>query len=169
MSATACGSYEQMDGFLKGMVNIGAVLLLPAVVIWFLQPSEPARGPMRYDVEPLQIRLAPDGGIQRAHWFAQRKVADGWGPPVQDNSLIVRGVIEAQGTEAMFATAADCQAVEVSFEDVLVHEPARESSALLAALNAQLAGRRQKPRPDRVLRFAWCPAKKLVYVELEVF
>jgi len=76
-------------------------LLVSAVVVMCLrQPSEPEKGPMRYDVEPLQNRLALEGGILRAHWFVQRKVADSWGPPTQDNCLIVRGVIAAQAAEA---------------------------------------------------------------------
>lgn len=145
-----------------------ALACVPVVAYCCLQESEPAKGPTRYDVEPLQKRLALEGGIQRAHWFAQHKYADGWGPPVQDNPLIVRGVIAAQAAEAMFTAAADCRAIEVSFEDELVHEPALESPALLAALNAQLARRQQKFRPDGVLHFAWCPGKKLIYLELEV-
>ncbi|MDO5465151.1 MAG: hypothetical protein Q4F40_09460 [Akkermansia sp.] len=138
------------------------------VVCYCLQPSEPDRGPMRYDVEPLQNRLSQEGGIQRALWYAQRKYVDGWGPPVQDNSLIVRGVIAAQAAETMFAAATDCREVEVSFADELLHEAALESPALLAALNEQLARQQQKARPDSVLRFAWCPGKKLIYLELEV-
>lgn len=148
------------------ILSLAALLALFA---WWLQPAVPTKGPMRYDIEPLQKRLALEGGIQQAHWFAQRKFADSWGPPVQDNSLIVRGVIATQRAEAMFAAAADCQEVEVNFEEVLDHEPARESAALLTALNEQLAGSQHKHRPDRVLRFAWCPGKKLIYIELEVF
>lgn len=143
-------------------------LLVSAVVVMCLrQPSEPEKGPMRYDVEPLQNRLALEGGILRAHWFVQRKFADSWGPPTQDNCLIVRGVIAAQAAEDMFASVEDLQPVEVSFAEVLVRESAWESPSLLVKLNEQLVKRQQKISPDRVLRFAWCPRKKLVYIELE--
>lgn len=147
----------------------GLTLAFASVVACYcLQTSEPAKGPMRYDVEPLQNRLMLAGGIQRAHWFAQRRYADGWGPPVQDNPLIVRGVMAAQAAEAMFTAATDCREVKVSFADELLHEVALESPALLAALNEQLARVQQKVWPDSVLRFAWCPGKKLIYLELEV-
>ena len=96
---------------------------------------------MRYDVEPLQNRLALEGGILRAHWFVQRKFADSWGPPTQDNCLIVRGVIAAQAAEGMFASVEDLQPVEVSFAEVLVRESAWESPSLLVKLNEQLVKR----------------------------
>lgn len=41
------------------ILSLAALLALFA---WWLQPAVPTKGPMRYDIEPLQKRLALEGG-----------------------------------------------------------------------------------------------------------
>ena len=121
---------------------------------------------MRTDVEPLQRRLVLDGGISSAQWSARQKYDYGWGPPVQDNYIIITGLAEVPAVADMFAAVGDARPVEVSFEGERF--AAQESAALLAQLNAQMQERCDKElQPCRLKHFAWDIERNRVYIELE--
>ena len=122
--------------------------------------------PMRTDVEPLQRRLVLDGGISSAQWSARQKYDYGWGPPVQDNYIVIAGLIEGPAVADMFAAVGDARPVEVSFEGVAFN--ALESAAMLELLNAQMQERGDKElQPCRLKHFAWDKQRNRVYIELE--
>lgn len=137
------------------------VLLLIGIFLW--PESEP---PLRTDVEPLQRRLVLDGGISSAQWRARQKYDYGWGPPVQDNYIVITGLVEVPAVVEMFAAVGDMRPVEVSFEG----EPfaALESATLLELLNAQMQERGDEEwKPCRLKHFAWDRQRNRVYIELE--
>ena len=122
--------------------------------------------PMRTVVEPLQRRLVLDGGISSVQWRARQKYDNGWGLPVQDNYIVIAGLIEVPAVADMFAAVGDARPVEVSFEDERF--AAQESEALLAQLNAQMQERCDKElKPCNLKRFAWGRERNRVYIELE--
>ena len=130
-------------------------------VLW----PEP-EAPLRTDVEPLQRRLALDGGISSAQWRARQKYDNGWGLPVQDNYIIITGLAAVPAVADMFAAVGDVQLVEVRFEGESL--AAQESAALLARLNARMQERGDKElKPCQLKRFAWLSQRNLVYIELE--
>ena len=130
-------------------------------VLW--PESEP---PLRTDVEPLQRRLVLDCGIKSAQWRARQKYDNGWGPPVQDNYIIIAGLVEVPAVADMFAAVEDARPVMVSFEGETF--AAQESAALLAQLNAQMQERCDKElKPCNLKRFAWVRHRNQVYIELE--
>lgn len=125
-----------------------------------------AEPPMRTDVEPLQRRLVLDGGISSAQWRARQKYDYGWGPPVQDNYIVIAGLIEVPAVADMFATAEDARPVSVQFESVAFN--ALESAAMLARLNARMQERGDKElQPCHLKHFAWGRQQNRVYIELE--
>ena len=125
-----------------------------------------AEPPMRTDVEPLQRRLVLDGGISSAQWRARQRYDYGWGPPVQDNYIVITGLIEVPAVADMFAAVGDARPVEVSFEGERF--AAQESKALLAQLKAQMQERCDKElQPCRLKHFAWDKQRNRVYIELE--
>ena len=130
-------------------------------VLW--SEAEP---PMRTDVEPLQRRLVLDGGISSAQWSARQKYDYGWGPPVQDNYIVITGLAEVPAAADMFATVGDARPVEVRFEGETY--AAQESPTLLAQLNAQMQERcDEELKPSKLKCFAWVEQRNLVYIELE--
>ena len=125
-----------------------------------------AEPPMRTDVEPLQRRLVLDGGISRAQWRARQKYDYGWGPPVQDNYIVITGLAEVPAVADMFAAVEDSRPVSVQFEGVAFN--ALESAAMLELLNAQMQERGDKElQPCRLKHFAWDKQRNRVYIELE--
>ena len=150
-----------------GVVALAAAWLLLA---WLSDPAEPAAGPLRHDIEPLQKRLGAGLGIRSAQWRARRSHAETGLIPYQDNALVVYGVIESDAAAALVEAAEDKHKVQVSFEEILVQETAWESPALLEQLTTQLQQRINKPMGfDQVTRFAWCPAKQQLYIELLLY
>lgn len=144
-------------GYLIALLVLGWL----GCVLW--TESEP---PLRTDVEPLQRRLVLDGGISSAQWRARQKYDYGWGPPVQDNYIVITGLVEAPAVAEMFAAVGDARPVEVSFEG----EPfaALESATLLEQLNAQMQERGDEEwKPCRLKHFAWDRQRNRVYIELE--
>ena len=139
-------------------------LLVLGWIGYVLRPeSEPL---LRTDVEPLQRRLVVAGGISSAQWRARQRYDYGWGPPVQDNYIVIAGLIEVPAVADMFAAVGDARPVEVSFEDERF--AAQESEALLAQLNAQMQERGDKElQPCRLKHFAWDKQRNRVYIELE--
>ena len=130
-------------------------------VLW--SEAEP---PMRTDVEPLQRRLVLDGGISSAQWSARQKYDYGWGPPVQDNYIVITGLAEVPAVADMFATVGDARPVSVQFESVAFN--ALESAAMLELLKAQMQERGDKElQPCRLKHFAWDKQRNRVYIELE--
>ena len=125
-----------------------------------------AEPPMRTDVEPLQRRLVLDGGISSAQWSARQKYDYGWGPPVQDNYIVITGLAEVPAVADMFAAVEDARPVSVQFEGVTFN--ALESAAMLELLNAQMQERGDKElQPCRLKHFAWDKQRNRVYIELE--
>lgn len=125
-----------------------------------------AEPPMRTDVEPLQRRLVLDGGISSAQWRARQRYDYGWGPPVQDNYIVIAGLIEVPAVADMFAAVEDARPVSVQFEGVAFN--ALESAAMLELLNAQMQERCDKElQPCRLKHFAWDKQRNRVYIELE--
>ena len=125
-----------------------------------------AEPPMRTDVEPLQRRLVLDGGISSAQWRARQRYNHGWGPPVQDNYIVITGLAEVLAVAEMFAAVEDARPVSVQFEGVAFN--ALESAAMLARLNARMLERGDKElKPCQLKRFAWLSQRNLVYIELE--
>lgn len=142
----------------------GCALMLLALVA-FICWSE-SEAPLRTDVEPLQRRLVLDGGISSAQWRARMAMEDGWGPPVQDNYVIINGMLEISAVAELFATVDDARFVVVGFEEI--EAEALESPTLLARLNEQRQVRRDKElKPCCLKRFAWCRQRNRVYIELE--
>jgi hypothetical protein len=130
-------------------------------VLW--SEAEP---PMRTDVEPLQRRLVLDGGISSAQWSARQKYDYGWGPPVQDNYIVITGLAEVPAVADMFAAVEDARPVSVQFEGVAFN--ALESAAMLELLKAQMQERGVKElQPCRLKHFAWDRQRNRVYIELE--
>ena len=130
-------------------------------VLW--SEAEP---PMRTDVEPLQRQLVLDGGISSAQWSARQKYDYGWGPPVQDNYIVIAGLAEVPAVADMFAAVEDARPVSVQFEGVAFN--ALESAAMLELLNAQMQERGDKElQPCRLKHFAWDKQRNRVYIELE--
>lgn len=122
--------------------------------------------PLRTDVEPLQRRLVLDGGIGSAQWRARQMYDNGWGPPVQDNYIIINGLIGVPAVADMFAAVVDARPVEVSFEGETF--AAQESAVLLEQLNAQMQERcDEELKPCKLNRFAWDRQQNRVYIELE--
>lgn len=141
-----------------------------AFVAWLTAPASPAAGPLRHDIEPLQKRLGDGLGIRSAQWRTRRLHAENGLIPYQDNALVVYGVIESDAAAALVEAAEDKHKVQVSFEDILVQEPAWESPSLLKQLTTQLQQRINQPMGfDQVKRFAWCPARKQLYFELLLY
>ena len=125
-----------------------------------------AEPPMRTDVEPLQRRLVLDGGISSAQWRARQRYNHGWGPPVQDNYIVITGLAEVLAVAEMFAAVEDARPVSVQFEGVAFN--ALESAAMLELLNAQMQERGDKElQPCRLKHFAWDKQRNRVYIELE--
>lgn len=149
---------------LQGKFSCFVALLVLGWIGYVLWPE--AEPPMRTDVEPLQGRLVLDGGISSAQWSARQKYDYGWGPPVQDNYIVIAGLIEGPAVADMFAAVGDVWPVEVSFEGERF--AAQESGALLAQLNAQMQERCDKElQPCRLKHFAWDRQRNRVYIELE--
>ena len=122
--------------------------------------------PLRTDVEPLQRRLVLDGGISSAQWRARQKYDNGWGPPVQDNYIVITGLVGVPAVADMFAAVRDARPVEVSFEGEIF--AAQESAVLLEQLNAQMQERcDEELTPGKLNRFAWGSQRNRVYIELE--
>lgn len=122
--------------------------------------------PLRTDVEPLQRRLVLDGGISSAQWRARWAYDSGWLIPMQDNYLIITGMIEMPAVVDMFAAVGDARPVEVSFEGETF--AAQESPTLLEQLSAQMQERRDMElKPCKLNRFAWVSQQNRVYIELE--
>ena len=137
------------------------VLLLIGIFLW--PESVP---PLRTDVEPLQRRLVLDGGISSAQWSARQKYDYGWGPPVQDNYIVITGLAEVPAVADMFAAVEDARPVSVQFEGVAFN--ALESAAMLELLKAQMQERGDKElQPCRLKHFAWDKQRNRVYIELE--
>jgi hypothetical protein len=85
---------------------------------------------------------------------------------VQDNYIVISGLIEVPAVADMFATVGDARPVEVSFEGERFS--ALESAAMLAQLNAQMQERCDKElKPCNLKRFAWVRERNRVYIELE--
>lgn len=149
---------------LKGKIGCFAALLVLGwigCVLW-----TESELPLRTDVEPLQRRLVLDGGIGSAQWRARQVYDNGWGPPVQDNYIIITGLIGVPAVADMFAAVGDARPVEVSFEGETF--AAQESAVLLEQLNAQMQERRDKElKPCKLNRFAWDSQRNRVYIELE--
>lgn len=125
-----------------------------------------AEPPMRTDVEPLQRRLVLDGGISSAQWRARQRYDYGWGPPVQDNYIVITGLAEVLAVAEMFAAVEDARPVSVQFEGVAFN--ALESAAMLELLNAQMQERGDKELQScRLKHFAWDKQRNRVYIELE--
>lgn len=137
------------------------VLLLIGIFLW--PESEP---PLRTDVEPLQRRLVLDGGISSAQWRARQKYDYGWGSPVQDNYIVITGLVEVPAVAEMFAAVRDALPVSLNFEgDVF---DAAESATMLESLNAQMQERGDEEwKPCRLKHFAWDRQRNRVYIELE--
>ena len=130
-------------------------------VLW--SEAEPL---LRTDVEPLQRQLVLDGGISSAQWSARQKYDYGWGPPVQDNYIVITGLAEVPAVADMFAAVEDARPVSVQFEGVAFN--ALESAAMLELLNAQMQERGDKElQPCRLKHFAWDKQRNRVYIELE--
>ncbi len=144
-----------------------AYLIALLVLGWMGYVLWPGAEPLlRTDVEPLQRRLVLDGGISSAQWRARQKYDYGWGPPVQDNYIVIAGLIEVPAVADMFAAVGDAWPVEVSFEGERF--AAQESEALLAQLNAQMQERGDKElQPCHLKHFAWDKQRNRVYIELE--
>lgn len=149
---------------LQGKFSFFVALLVLGWIGYVLWPE--AEPPMRTDVEPLQRRLVLDGGISSAQWRARQKYDYEWGPPVQDNYIVIAGLIEVPAVADMFAAVGDVRPVEVSFEGERF--AAQESEALLAQLKAQMQERCDKElKPCNLKRFAWVRERNRVYIELE--
>ena len=149
---------------LQGKFSCFVALLVLGWMGYVLWPeAEPL---LRTDVEPLQRRLVLDCGISSAQWRARQKYDNGWGPPVQDNSIIIAGLVEVPAVDDMFAAVEDARPVMVSFEGETF--AAQESAALLAQLNEQMQERCDKElKPCNLKRFAWARQRNRVYIELE--
>ena len=149
---------------LQGKFSCFVALLVLGWIGYVLWPgAEPL---LRTDVEPLQRRLVLDGGISSAQWSARQKYDYGWGPPVQDNYIVIAGLIEVPAVADMFAAVGDARPVEVSFEGERF--AAQESEAMLAQLKAQMQERGDKElQPCRLKHFAWDKQRNRVYIELE--
>ena len=149
---------------LQGKFSCFVALLVLGWIGYVLWPE--AEPPMRTDVEPLQRRLVLDGGISSAQWRARQRYDYGWGPPVQDNYIVISGLIEVPAVADMFATAEDARPVSVQFEGVAFN--ALESAAMLELLKAQMQERGDKElQPCRLKHFAWDKQRNRVYIELE--
>ena len=149
---------------LQGKFSCFVALLVLGWIGYVLWPE--ADPPMRTDVEPLQRRLVLDGGISSAQWSARQKYDYGWGPPVQDNYIVIAGLAEVPAAADMFATVGDARPVEVSFEGETF--AAQESEVLLEQLNAQMQERcDEELKPSKLNRFAWVSQRNRVYIELE--
>ena len=149
---------------LQGKFSCFVALLVLGWIGYVLWPgAEPL---LRTDVEPLQRRLVLDGGISSAQWSARQKYDYGWGPPVQDNYIVIAGLAEVPAAADMFATVGDARPVEVSFEGETF--AAQESEVLLEQLNAQMQERcDEELKPSKLNRFAWVSQRNRVYIELE--
>ena len=149
---------------LQGKFSCFVALLVLGWIGYVLWPgTEPL---LRTDVEPLQRRLVLDGGIGSAQWRARQMYDNGWGPPVQDNYIIITGLIGVPAVADMFAAVEDARPVEVSFEGETF--AAQESAVLLEQLNAQMQERRDKElKPCHLKHFAWDSQRNRVYIELE--
>ncbi len=144
-------------GYLIALLVLGWM----GYVLW--PEAEP---PMRTDVEPLQRRLALDCGISSAQWRARQKYDYEWGPPVQDNYIVITGLAEVPAVADMFAAVEDARPVSVQFEGVAFN--ALESAAMLELLKAQMQERGDKElQPCRLKHFAWVRQRNRVYIELE--
>ena len=130
-------------------------------IIW-PEPEEP----LRTDVDPLQRRLALDGGISSVQWRSRWANDNGSFIPVQDNYIIITGLAEVPAAADMFATVGDARPVGVSFEGETY--AAQESPTLLELLNAQMQERcDEELKPSKLKRFAWVEQRNRVYIELE--
>ena len=148
----------------KGKLGCLIALLGLGWLGYVLWPEPEA--PLRTDVEPLQRRLALDGGISSAQWCARQMYDNGWGPPVQDNYIIITGLIGVPAVADMFAAVGDARLVSVQFEGVAFN--ALESAAMLELLKAQMQERGDKElQPCRLKHFAWDKQRNRVYIELE--
>lgn len=144
-------------GYLIALLVLGWL----GYVLW--PESEP---PLRTDVEPLQRRLVLDCGISSAQWRARQKYDNGWGPPVQDNYIVITGLVGVPAVADMFAAVRDALPVSLNFEGDAFD--AAESAAMLESLNAQMQERcDEELKPCQLKRFAWCQQRNLVYIELE--
>ncbi|MBR5879428.1 MAG: hypothetical protein IKY91_07710 [Akkermansia sp.] len=149
---------------LQGKFSCFVALLVLGWIGYVLWPE--AEPPLCTDVEPLQRRLVLDGGISSAQWRARQRYDYGWGPPVQDNYIVISGLIEVPAVADMFATAEDARPVSVQFEGVAFN--ALESAAMLELLKAQMQERGDKElQPCRLKHFAWDKQRNRVYIELE--
>lgn len=147
---------------LQGKFSCFVALLVLGWIGYVLWPE--AEPPMRTDVEPLQLVL--DGGISSAQWRARQKYDYGWGPPVQDNYIVITGLAEVPAVADMFAAVEDARPVSVQFEGVAFN--ALESAAMLELLKAQMQERGDKElQPCRLKHFAWDKQRNRVYIELE--
>ena len=144
-----------------------AYLIALLVLGWIGYVLWPEAEPLlRTDVEPLQRRLVLDGGIGSAQWRARQMYDNGWGPPVQDNYIVITGLAEVPAVADMFAAVEDARPVSVQFEGVAFN--ALESAAMLELLNAQMQERGDKElQPCRLKHFAWDKQRNRVYIELE--
>jgi hypothetical protein len=144
---------------MRKTVYLIALLVLGWIgcVLW--PEAEP---PMRTDVEPLQRRLVLDGGISSAQWSARQKYDYGWGPPVQDNYIVITGLAEVPAVADMFAAVEDARPVSVQFEGVAFNS--LESAAMLELLKARCD---KELQPCRLKHFAWDKQRNRVYIELE--
>ena len=144
-----------------------AYLIALLVLGWIGYVLWPGAEPLlRTAVEPLQRRLVLDGGISSAQWRARQRCNHGWGPPVQDNYIVITGLIEVPAVADMFAAVEDARPVSVQFEGVAFN--ALESAAMLELLNAQMQERGDKElQPCRLKHFAWDKQRNRVYIELE--
>ena len=149
---------------LQGKFSCFVALLVLGWIGYVLWPgAEPL---LRTDVEPLQRRLVLDGGIGSAQWRARQMYDNGWGPPVQDNYIVITGLAEVPAVADMFAAVEDARPVSVQFEGVAFN--ALESAAMLELLNAQMQERGDKElQPCRLKHFAWDKQRNRVYIELE--
>ena len=144
-----------------------AYLIALLVLGWMGYVLWPEAEPLlRTDVEPLQRRLVLDCGIKSAQWRARQRYDNGWGPPVQDNYIIITGLVEVPAVDDMFAAVEDARPVMESFEGETF--AAQESAALLNQLNARMQERCDKElKPCRLKRFARIMKRNRVYIELE--
>ncbi len=130
-------------------------------IIW----PEPVE-PLRTDVDPLQRRLALDGGISSVQWRSRWANDNGSFIPVQDNYIVITGLAEVPAVADMFAAVEDARPVSVQFEGVAFN--ALESAAMLELLNAQMQERGDKElQPCCLKHFAWDKQRNRVYIELE--
>ncbi len=144
-----------------------AYLIALLVLGWMGYVLWPEAEPLlRTDVEPLQRRLMLASGISCAQWRARQKYDSGWGPPAQDNYIVITGLVEVPAVADMFAAVEDARPVSVQFEGVAFN--ALESAAMLELLNAQMQERGDKElQPCRLKHLAWDKQRNRVYIELE--